>query len=58
MASLYRDTNQIIFDCLQLDDKYAFHKYSEKYDKDNLKFTEQVIIEIENLNKAKWAKIW
>ena len=57
MDLLYKDTNQIIFDCLSLDDKYSFHKYSEKYNKDNLEFTQQVITDIKNMNKAKWAKI-
>ena len=57
MKLLYKDTNQIIFNYLTLDDKYAFHKYSEKYDNDNLEFTQEVILTIKNMKKSKWAKI-
>ena len=50
MTTLNRDTNQVIFDFLSLDDKYAFHKYSEKYDTDNLTYTDKTIDYINNMN--------
>ena len=55
MTTLNKDTNQVIFDFLSLDDKYVFHKYSEKHDTDNLKYTNKTINIINNMDSKKWA---
>ena len=54
---LNKDMQQIIFDFLPIDDKYSFHKYSDKYYKDNIIFTRTVLIEINNMDKNKWCKL-
>lgn len=52
-----KDIQKIIYDNLEMDDKYAFHLYSKKHFKDNIVFTQYITKEIDNLNKSKWAKL-
>ena len=52
-----KDTYRVLFDFLQVDDKYSFHKFSVKYYKENISFTKNVIQEINNMDRTKWSKL-
>lgn len=52
-----KDIYQIVFLYLPIDDKYSFHKYSIKYFKENILFTQNIIIKIKNMNRTNWSKI-
>ena len=52
-----KDVQQIIYDNLEIDDKYSFHLYSKKYFNDNIAFTVKVISDINDLNRSQWSTL-